>query len=522
MEPVTVSPPGSRGRATLPPPPGARRNLVGPARRRWPRRLLVTANIVVAIGLIGALSGYGYVQWRLGQIHREKIAALTAINGGKPFTVLIVGSDSRAALAANDPGNDQFGSAAETPGQRSDTIILARIAPATKQVEILSIPRDLWVNIPGEGQDRINSAFDTGANLLVQTIQTDLGIPINHYIEVNFDTFQDITDAVGGVKFYFPTPAKDDYSLLNVPQAGCVLLTGSQALAFVRSRHYEYYQDGQWNYEAESDLARIQRQQSFIKKMLTKAEGEFTNPIALNDVIAGVTKNLTVDSGFSSSLLINLAKDFHSIDAATIPTLTLPNYSFTTSGGADVLGLQQPQAAQTIAAFNAFGNSPASTSATTTKTTTLKKSTPTVTAPPVTVTPSSVSVEVANGDGVTGQAAQLVSTLSADGYNATTNLTSPGYSYKTTVVQYAPDSKTAAEQLAAAIPGGATLQESDALTPTPYNVQIITGSTYTAAGGGSSSSTSSTSAAPTTTVPGTNPATYVLPGMPAGQTPPAC
>ncbi len=318
--------------------------------------MLVAANIVVALCLVATVSAYGYVQWRLGQIHKEKLTALTSANGGKPFTLLIVGSDSRAALSANDPGNAQFGSSSETPGQRSDTIILARISPATRQVELLSLPRDLWVNIPGHGPNRINSAFDTGPNLLIQTIQQALGIPVNHFVSVNFDSFQAITDAVGGVKFYFPTPAKDAYSLLNVPAPGCVLLTGAQALGFVRSRHYEYYQNGYWHFEAESDLARIQRQQAFIKKMLKKAQGEYTNPIALNNVIAGVTKNLTVDSGFSSTLLLDLARDFRSIDPATIATVTLPNYGYTTAGGADVLGLQQPQAAQTIAAFNAFGN----------------------------------------------------------------------------------------------------------------------------------------------------------------------
>lgn len=482
---------------------------------------------MVALCLIGTVSAYGYVQWRLGQIKKEKLTALTSINGGKPFTLLIVGSDSRAALAANDPANAQFGSASETPGQRSDTIILARIAPATRQVELLSLPRDLWVNIPGAGQNRINSAFDTGPNLLIQTIQQDLGIPVNHFVEVNFDTFQAITDAVGGVKFYFPTPAKDAYSLLNVPTAGCVLLTGSQALGFVRSRHYEYYENGYWHFEAESDLARIQRQQAFIKKMLKKAQSEFTNPIALNDVIGGVTKNLTVDSGFSTSLLLNLAKDFRSINPSTIATLTLPNYAYTTAGGADVLGLQQPQASQTIAAFNSFGNTPPPAAPKSTSTTT--KPAPTVKAPSVTVAPSSVAVEVANGDGVSGQAAMVESYLSAKGYNASVNPLSPGTGFAVTEVHYAPDAHTAAQQIGASIPGGAKLVEDPSLGPTAYNVEVITGTSYTTATGGSSASStattgsSSTAAASTsTTVPGTNAATYVLPGMPAGQTPPPC
>jgi LCP family protein required for cell wall assembly len=522
--------PSPAGRRPAPTRTGARppgRRLTGPPERRWPRRLLIGANIVVAVCILGTASAYGYVQWRLGQIRKERLSALTAVNGGKPFTLLIVGSDSRSALKANDPANAQFGGASATPGQRSDTIILARVAPSTRQVEILSLPRDLWVNIPGAGMNRINSAFDSGPNLLIKTIQDDLGIAVNHFVEVNFDSFQAIADAVGGVKFYFPTPARDHFSLLNVAQPGCVLLTGQQALGFVRSRHYEYYQNGSWHFEAASDLARIQRQQAFIKKMLKKAQSEFTNPLALNNVIAAVTKNLTVDNRFSTSLLLDLAKDFHSIDPASIATVTLPNYSYTTAGGADVLGLQQPQAAQTIAAFNSFGNAPPPAADTKAKPQT-PVTAPKVEAPSVTVAPSSVSVEVSNGTGVGGQAAKVDGLLRGRGFQTTVNPLSPGGTFPVTEVRYAPDSKTAAEQVGALLPGGAKLVESSALTPTAYNVEVITGTTYTTATGGApaasspSSATTASPATPPSTVPGSNPQTYMLPGMPPGQVPPAC
>ncbi len=250
------------------------------------------------------------MQYRLGQIHKQKLDALASPPAGHTaaaFTMLVVGSDSRAALSG--PDNSQFGGSAAVGGQRSDTMILLRVAPARHQLMMMSIPRDLWVNIPRQGANRINSAFDNGPNLLIQTIEQDLGIPINHYAEVNFDTFRDITNAVRSVKLYFPTPAKDTYSDLNIPAPGCYTLTGDQALAFVRSRHYQYEVNGRWVSESESDLARIQRQQSFIKKMVKKAEGEFTNPVALNGVIGGVTKNLTVDTGFSSGLMIKLAEE---------------------------------------------------------------------------------------------------------------------------------------------------------------------------------------------------------------------
>jgi LCP family protein required for cell wall assembly len=494
--------------------------------------LLVAANIMVALTIIGAASAYGYVNWRFGQIHTKHLSALTTRgpnagggSGGGPFTLLLVGSDSRAALnASGDPS--QFGSASSVTGQRSDTIILVRVVPKTRQLMILSIPRDLWGAIPGQGNNRINTAFDTGANLLIQTVQQDLGIPINHYVEVNFDTFRDISNAVGGVKFYFPTPAKDMLSNLSIPAPGCYNLTGDQALAFVRSRHYEYYEDGYWHYEGLSDLARIQRQQAFIKKMIKKAEGEYTDPFALNAVIGGITKNLTVDSGFSASLMLTLAKDFRAMNVSTIPNLTLPTYPFTTAGGAEVLGLQQPQAAQTIAAFNAFGKpapkpaakKPAAQASTGPASTGPASTGPASTGPPVTVAPGRVSIEVANGTGTSGQAGQMTQLLAGLGYHS--GLTpSTGYGHATTEVRYAPDSLTAARQVAAQIPGGATLAAAPDLTPTVYNLEIITGSSFTAsAAPGSTGSTSSTS----TTVPGTNSEVYQLPGTPPGQTTPPC
>ncbi|MGH9062051.1 MAG: LCP family protein, partial [Acidimicrobiales bacterium] len=328
---------------------------------------------------------------------------------------------------------------------------------------ILSVPRDLYVAIPGMGHNRINAAFNTGPALLVQTVPSALGIPVNHYVEVNFDSFRQITAAVGGVKFYFPTPAKDHFSNLDVSNPGCISLTGDQALGFVRSRHYEYYQNGRWHFEAESDLARIQRQQAFIKKMIKKAQGSVTNPIALNGIVSGVTSNLTVDSGFSKSLMLSLAKDFRSVNAGTISTTTIPNFPETIGGGS-VLGLQQPQASQAIAAFNALGTAPAAANST--------SSTPApTTAPPAkAVPPSSVSIEVANGSGVTGQAGQATADLQKLGYKATTNASLQGSGFATSEIKYAPDALGAAQQLQSQLGGAATLVSTAALSSSPYQL----------------------------------------------------
>ena len=222
----------------------------------------------------------------------------------------------------------------------------------------MSIPRDLWVPIPGKSfSQRINTTFDTGPDLLVQTIKQDLGIGIDHYVEVDFQSFRDIVNAVGGVKEYFPTPARDAYSLLNIPAAGCYTMTGDMALSFVRARHYEYKVNGRWVSEAESDLARIKRQQSFIKKMMAKAQSSgMTNPLELNSIIGGVTKNLTLDSGFSQGLLLTLGKRFRGLSPDSLPTATLPTTQANDRAAPTCCCLQQPQATQAIADFLSTGH----------------------------------------------------------------------------------------------------------------------------------------------------------------------
>src|SRR5208282_1001236 len=151
-----------------------------PQRRRWPRRMLIGANIVVLAMLALAVSAYGYVQWRLGQVNRVAVSGLTPTpQPGGPLTVLAVGSDTRSL---GKGASAIFGSSQSVTGQRSDTIMLVRIIPATSSVAIMSIPRDLLVPIAGMGTTRINSAFDSGPDLLVSTVEHDLGIDVNHFM----------------------------------------------------------------------------------------------------------------------------------------------------------------------------------------------------------------------------------------------------------------------------------------------------------------------------------------------------
>jgi LCP family protein required for cell wall assembly len=480
--------------------------------------MLVATNVLVAVTLLAAGSVYGYVTWRFGQIKRISIPSIgghPAEPPGSPMTILVVGSDSRAGITGPDAKN--FGNATQVGGQRSDTIMLLHVDPRSTSATLMSIPRDLWVPIPGKTySQRINTTFDTGPDLLVQAVQQSLGIPVDHYVEVNFNSFRQIVNAVGGVKQYFPTPARDVYSNLVIPAAGCYALTGDQALQYVRSRHYEYYANGRWHFEAESDLARIRRQQEFIKKMMGKAQSTgLTNPLRLNSIVSAIANNLTVDKGFSLSTMLSLAKRFRSLSPAALPSVTVPTNPAVIQGN-DVLVLKQPDASQAVAQF--LGQSPAAA-----------PTASSLPAPPPGLSAAQVRVAVVNGTGQPGQAAQVQAALRAQGFVVTSIATGTSLGNPTTVVRYGPSAAGKAALVAASVVGGAQLQASDAATGA--DVTIVTGASYggirapgsAAAATGTPTPAAPATSAPSTTVPATPPTTaYALPGTPPGLVPPPC
>jgi LCP family protein required for cell wall assembly len=511
-------PVASVSRATTDPGTSARGRGPGSAvlpQRRWPHRVLIGVNIAVAMMLIATGTVYGYFNWRFNQIRKIVIPSINGGSGasGASMNILVVGSDSRA----NDKGNadvKQFGSSSAVGGQRSDTLMLVHVDPAAGTATVMSIPRDLWVPIPGKNfSQRINTTFDSGPDLLVQTIKQDLGIGIDHYVEVDFQSFRDVVGAVGGVKEYFPTPARDAYSLLNIPAAGCYTMTGDMALSFVRARHYEYKLNGRWVSEAESDLARIKRQQSFIKKMMGKAQSSgLTNIVELNNIIGGVTKNLTLDKGFSQGLLLSLGKRFRGLSPDSLPTATLPTTQANV-GGADVLLLQQPQATQAIADFLSSGHAASTTTTNDTTGTTSN------------VAPSSVQVAVLNGTGRPGEATKAGTDLTKQGFVVTSSHSANNFSYTSSVVRYRPGNDAKARLLASAVQGSTLLQEDSSIQGA--DVELITGQSFlgisTVAANATTATTAGGASASATTTPTTPPTTtYELPGTPPGFVAPSC
>jgi LCP family protein required for cell wall assembly len=446
--------------------------------RRWPKRAFIAIGSLLLVLVLLAVGTIMYVKYRLDQVKTATCSTCVAAAPGQPFTVLLIGSDSRA-FVDNSSEEGQFGDSADAGGQRSDVTIVARVVPATHQIMMMSIPRDLWVNIPGHvpdvsGMNRINAAFNNGPSLLAQTIEADLGIPINDFAEINFPGLQGMVNSIGGIYLNFSMPVKDAYSGLNITKTGCQLVNGTQALALVRSRHLFYYQDGTWNADVQSDFSRIQRQDVFFRSMIERLHAKETDPLSINALIGNLATDITVNSAFKGQLL-GLAEGFHGAGENVLKTETLPTTEFTNSDGEDVLQVAQPYAATMIKTFNSFGSKSGTKSS---------KSSTTTTA--ATIPDSSIGVDVENGDGTSGLAGTVSTALHSAGFTVTGTGNGPSFSYTTSEIEYAPGSEAAAKQLASAISGQTQLVSDPSLSGN--KLIFIVGSTFQSVNSGGTGS----------------------------------
>ena len=134
-------------------------------------------------------------------------------------------------------------------------------------------------------------------------------------VQVDFSGFQDAVNALGGIYLDFPYPAKDSFSGLDITTPGCQLVTGFQALATARARHYEYYTNGYWHTDGTSDFGRIQRQDVFLRALIASAKSK-VNPLTVNAFLSSIHEGVTIDDGFGFNQLIGLALDYRSFDPA--------------------------------------------------------------------------------------------------------------------------------------------------------------------------------------------------------------
>ena len=273
---------------------------------------------------------------------------------------LLVGSDSRENVDPNYESCEVIGNTADVVGKRSDTIMILRREQGGGAA-LLSIPRDLWVPIAGRGESsRINSAYNDGPDVLAETITDALGIPIQHYVEIDFVGFQRLVDAIGGVEICTMVPAQDDSSGLRL-DPGCTTLDGSQALAFARSRHYEEFSDGEWHEDPTGDIGRMQRQQQFIRQATKKILDEVeSDPFSLNRLLDAATDSLVIDDSLDPLQAAGALRDAARIG---LDTYTLPVEGMEIDGKS-VVDLT-PEAEPILDYFRGVTSSPPSTTSTT-------------------------------------------------------------------------------------------------------------------------------------------------------------
>jgi LCP family protein required for cell wall assembly len=297
----------------------------------WARRVVV---LVVVLAVVVAGIG-AYIWFFIGNPHRIPVSGLQTGQDN----ILLVGSTTRCGLTKPVPG---VGTCAEgVTGVNSDIVMIVHLNITTGKVSLLSIPRDLFVpNARPNGQygqpgnNKIDSALVDSPSQLVAAIEEDFGIGINHYVELNFDTFINVVNTLGGVKMYFPDPLFDAESGLNVKTTGCLALNGLEALEVVRARHLQFQPKGHptnfihqdWPQEALSDLARIQRTHEFLRIVAEKIATEHNIFDVTTDVslAAQILPNLTVDSGWSKSDMAHLALDFAGTHILNVPQYTYP------------------------------------------------------------------------------------------------------------------------------------------------------------------------------------------------------
>lgn len=420
----------------------------GRLRRTWPQRLLIAFNIGCILGALGSAGALGYLNAKLGEVVR--VGGLTGtlrgaqeIPAGAPQNYLLVGADDDTGLGADDPVSQGRGLVG---GVRTDTIMVLRIDPDEAAAQMLSLPRDLWLPIAGQpGKSRINEAFETGgAKGLIATIKSNFGIPIDHYVQVNFAGFKELIRAIDGVPVYFPEPVRDIRSGLDVPKPGCRTLGPDQALAFARARYYEVFRDGEWQSETGlPDIARIGRQQFFIQAALKRAVAKgVRNPNKLRQLVSLGARSVSIDESLRANDLVDLGQRFRSFNPDNLVKYSVPVIDVIRNG-ADVLELVQPDAEPVLSIFRGEPRPAASRPA---------DSTPKV-------APAQVTVQVSNGSGVPDQAREVTSAFSGLGFATATPLDAPpGFGGARTTVRYAPGKSAHARLVARYLVGPAVIE----------------------------------------------------------------
>lgn len=421
------------------------------ARQR--RAMLMVSSALSAVVLLAAASA-----WAVTGYINDSLTRVSAGTGGTPssgpLNILVAGLDERAGLTPHQQQELHVGS--NSGEVDTDTLMLVHVPADHHEVQVVSLPRDSWVSIPGHGMNKINSALGIGGpQLMVSTVEQATGLQINDYVEINFLGFVKVIDALGGVNICLPYAVDDPDSGLNI-SAGTHHVDGITALEYARDRHSF----------PTSDLARIQDQQQLIATALTEgiSSGTLTNPNRLGSFVSALSGSVRVDQGFN---VVSLADQLRGISTRDITFTTVPlanaNY-MTPSGQSAVLwnttaatalfsGLKNDQAPAAVPS-----RSPGS------------HQTPAKPAAPA-LSRGQVSLDVYNGTRISGLSGDTGNQLAALGFRVhLSGVDWTSQDIARTIIEYPAGQKPAAELVGQVLPG-ATLRQVNGLP----RLQVVLG-----------------------------------------------
>lgn len=420
------------------------------ARQR--RALLMVSSALSAVVLLAAASA-----WAVTSYVNDSLSRVSAGTGGTPasgpLNILVAGLDERTGLTRRQQMLLHVGaSSGET---NTDTLMVVHVPADHRKVEVVSLPRDSWVSIPGHGMNKINSALGLGGpQLMVSTVEQATGLQINDYVEVNFEGFVKVIDALGGVNICLPYAVDDPDSGLRV-SAGVHHVDGITALEYARDRHSF----------PTSDLARIQDQQHLIATALAEglSSGTLTNPGRLTSFLSAANGAIKVDQGFN---VVSLAGQLRGISTRDITFTTVPlsDTNYTTPTGESAVMWNHTAAA---ALFNALkqDKAPAAT-ATRPPGSSSRRASPSLSR-------GQVSVDVYNGTLIGGLSSGTGAHLAALGFRVhMSGVDWTSQHIARTVIQYPAGQKPAAQLVRQVLPGAA-LQQVNGLP----RVQVVLGLT---------------------------------------------
>jgi LCP family protein required for cell wall assembly len=407
------------GRRLDPPKPDTRRQaerMVEPApkmrihherRKRMLKRVGIGVLIAIVV-IVGGTAAWAYslfssAQHTMNENSKETgdlEGVLTEPEPQEPFTVLLLGNDIRKGEQS----------------ARADSILVARIDPEIEKVWIVSIPRDTRVEIPGYGTDKINAAhFYGGPSLMVETVEDFLGMPINHYMDINFTGFVKAVDSLGGVWIDVPQEIDDEKAAsgsknrVTHVDAGYQLLNGEQALTFMRSRDY-----------VDADFTRMKNQQAFFKAIADQATN-FDNVFKIPGMIKDVAQYMSTDMTVAEMAKVAIAlRDMggNNVETATVAGEWKSPYVWTDEERKEFL-------VDAMMAGRSFED--------------------TATVDVGAADPASVTVTVRNGAGIEGCATAVADILKAKGYNVVEVGNANQFVYDETLVVYKTGQPTAVQ-----------------------------------------------------------------------------